>query len=307
MRAPKSSVSRGWSKSPAMISRDLVVLYALTTEARLGPKTIGALLVQFGNPESIWDAETPEIAQVARLDEDEYERLDGARNLTDALVDDLELMIEQGTVPIPITAPEYPQRLLNLPDPPSIVYVRGELPQDETRTVAVVGTHQADAEGIADAVRWGKGFAERQVTVVSGLARGIDGGAHTGALAGDGKTCAVLGAGFDNIYPPEHRGLAEEIEKSGALVSEHAPRTPLTKPRLVLRNRIIVALADAVVVVRLHEDTRGSMEAIRRAADLAMPVFLVAHDTKQASIEAVAEGAIPIPAQPDFDLVLNYL
>jgi DNA processing protein len=289
------------------VSRDLAILYALTTEARLGPKAVAGLIAHFGDPKSIWEADTPEIAQVAHLDEDDFERLDGARNLTDALVDDLELMIDQGTTPIPITAEDYPHRLLGLPDPPSIVYVRGILPADGKRTVAVVGTHQADAEGIAEAVRWGKGFAERHVTVVSGLARGIDGGAHTGSLAGGGKTCAVLGAGFDNIYPPEHRGLAEAIEKSGALITEYPPRAALTKPRLVFRNRIIVALADAVVVVRLHEDTRGSMEAIRRAGDLAMPVFLVAHDTSKASQEAIGEGAIPIPSKPDFDLVLNYL
>lgn len=289
------------------VTRDLAILYALTTEARLGPKAVAGLIAHYNKPEAIWEADTAEIAEIARVPNDDLERIEGARNLTDALVDDLEMMIDQGTVPIPITAGDYPDRLFGLPDPPTILYLRGALPNNGTRTVAVVGTHQADAEGIADAVRWGKGLAERNVTVVSGLARGIDGGAHTGVLAAGGQTCAVLGAGFDNIYPPEHRGLAEEIAKTGALVSEYAPRATLTKPRLVLRNRIIAAMADAVVVVRLHEDTRGSMEAIRRARDLAVPVFLVAHDTSRASQEAILEGAIPIPPEPDFDLVLNYL
>ena len=289
------------------VTRDLAILYALTTEARLGPKSVAALIAHFGDPESIWEGELTEIADVARVAEDDLERIDGARNLTDSLVDDLEMMIDQGTVPVPITAEEYPERLLALPDPPTILYVRGTVPAVGARTVAVVGTHQADAEGIADAVRWGKGLAERGAIVISGLARGIDGGAHTGALAGGGQTCAVLGAGFDNIYPPEHVVLAQAIEKSGALLSEYTPRAVLTKPRLVLRNRIIAALADAVVVVRLHEDTKGSMEAIRRARDLAVPVFLVAHDTSRASQQAVLEGSIPIPAEPDFDLVLNYL
>ncbi len=289
------------------ITRDLSILYALTTEARLGAKAVAGLIAHFGNPEAIWDADTAEIADIARVGNDDFERIDGARNMTDALVEDLEMMIDQGTIPIPITGKDYPERLLNLPDPPSILYVRGALPPRAAQTVAVVGTHQADAEGIADAVHWGKGLAERDVVVVSGLARGIDGGAHTGSLAADGHTCAVLGAGFDNIYPPEHAVLAEAIEKSGALISEYAPRASLTKPRLIHRNRIIVALADAVVVVRLHEDSRGSMEAVRRARDLAVPVFLVAHNTKRQSQVAVSEGAIPIPAEPDFDLVLNYL
>lgn len=297
----------GWNKMTTTVTRDLSILYALTTEARLGAKAIAGLLAHFGNPELIWDAEVSEIAEVARLGPDDLEKIDGARNMTDALVEDLELIIDQGTIPIPITAKEYPDRLFNLPDPPPILYVRGSLPSSHTRNVAVVGTHQADAEGIADAVRWGKGLAERDVVVVSGLARGIDGGAHTGAIAAGGHTCAVLGAGFDNIYPPEHAVLAEAIEKSGALISEYAPRASLTKPRLVHRNRIIVAMADAVIVVRLHEDSRGSMEAVRRARDLAVPTFLVAHDTNRPSLTAVGEGAIPIPAEPDFDLVLNYL
>lgn len=289
------------------VTRDLAILYALTTEARLGAKAIAGLIAHFGSPETVWEAETAEIAEVARVPDEEWEKIDGARNLTDALVEDLELMIDNGTIPIPITAQEYPERLLALADPPTILYVRGALPNVHVRTIAVVGTHQADAEGIADAVQWGKGLAERNVVVVSGLARGIDGGAHTGALAAGGSTCAVLGAGFDNIYPPEHAGLAEEIAKHGALVAEYSPRATLTKPRLVARNRIIVALADAVVVVRVHEDSRGSMEAIRRARDLAVPVFIVAHDTGRASQQAVAEGAIPIPPEPDYDLVLNYL
>ncbi len=289
------------------VTRDLSILYALTTEARLGARAVAGLIAHFGNPEAIWEAETEEIAEVARVAEDDLERVDGARNMTDALVEDLELMIDNGTIPIPITAREYPERLLNLSDPPSILYVRGALPPQNARTVAVVGTHQADAEGIADAVRWGKGLAERDVVVISGLARGIDGGAHTGSLAAGGQTCAVLGAGFDHLYPPEHVGLAEAIEKTGALITEYAPRATLTKPRLVHRNRIIAAMADAVVVVRLHEDSRGSMEAVRRARDLAVPVFLVAHDTNRSSQVAVSEGAIPIPVEPDFNLVLNYL
>ena len=95
--------------------------------------------------------------------------------------------------------------------------------------------------------------------------------------------------------------------ETGALISEHPPKTPLTKQRLVLRNRIIVGLSDAVVVVRVHEDTRGSMEAIRRARNIAVPTFLVTSDTSSASQRAVAEGAVPIDQKPDFDIVLNYL
>jgi DNA processing protein len=289
------------------ITRDLTILFALSTEARLGPKTVVALLTHFGDPEAIWDCGVDEVARVANLSEEGTERLVEARGLTDALAEELEIIVEAGTTPLSILDDNYPDRLRHLPDPPTIVYVRGQIPDEAQTAVAVVGTHHADAEGIAEAVAWGKGLAQRGVVVVSGLARGIDGGGHTGALAAGGQTVAVLGSGFNNIYPPEHRGLAEQIEHQGALISEHPPRAPLTKSRLVYRNRMIVALSDAVVVVRMHAPESGTMEAVRQGRDLARPVFMVAVDASAASVRAAADGAIPIGRLPDYDLVLKYL
>jgi DNA processing protein len=288
-------------------SQDLAILYGLTTMVRMGPKKVTALLLHFGEPKAIWNAPNTEIAELAKVSEDGIRRLDEAHDIFDKVVEEVEHFSAAGTSPISILDERYPKRLQRLPDPPTIIYVRGKLPNPAKTAVAVVGTHLADAERIADAVAWGKGLAERDVVVVSGLARGIDGGGHTGALAADGCTVAVIGSGFDNVYPPEHLPLAKQIVQSGGLISEQPPRAELTKAQLVLRNRIIVALSDAVVVVRLHEDTRGSMEAIRRARDLALPVFLVSTDTSIAAQSAVAKGAIPIPREPDFDLVLNYL
>jgi DNA processing protein len=289
------------------ITRDLTILFALSTEARVGPKTVAALLTRFGNPEAIWDSGVDEVARVANLSEEGTERLVEARGLTDALAEELEIIVEGGTTPLSILDDNYPGRLRNLPDPPTIVYVRGQIPDETQTAVAVVGTHHAEAEGIAEAVAWGTGLAQRGVVVVSGLARGIDGGGHVGALVAGGKTVAVLGSGFNHIYPPEHRGLAEQIERQGALISEHPPRAPLTKSRLVHRNRMIVALSDAIVVVRVHAPQSGTMEAIRQGRDLARPVYLVTADATEASMRAVANGAIPIGRLPDFDLVLKYL
>jgi len=289
------------------ITRDLTILFALSTEARVGSKTVAALLTRFGDPEAIWDSDIDEVARVANLSEEGTERLVEARGLTDALAEELEIIVEGGTTPLSILDDNYPDRLRHLPDPPTIVYVRGQIPDEAQTAVAVVGTHHAEAEAIAEAVAWGTGLAQRGVVVVSGLARGIDGGGHIGALVAGGKTVAVLGSGFNNIYPPEHRGLAEQIEHQGALISEHPPRAPLTKSRLVHRNRMIVALSDAIVVVRVHAPQSGTMEAIRQGRDLARPVYLVTADTTEASVRAVANGAIPIGRLPDLALVLKYL
>jgi DNA processing protein len=289
------------------VSLDLTILYALTHEARIGPKTMAGLLLHFHQPSIIWETTASELSAHVSLSEDTIERLETAHDDFDRITEDLQKTLDSGICLVTILDDQYPERLRRLDDPPTILYVRGSLPDPSTCTVAVVGTHRADEEGIADAVAWGKGLAERGVVVVSGLARGIDGGGHTGALAGGGDTIAVLGSGVDNVYPPEHRVLANEIMKHGALVSEYSPSAALTKARLVLRNRIIVGLSDAVVVVRVHEDTRGSMEAIRRARDIALPIFLVATDAGDAARQAVAEGALPIGRLPDFDLVLNCL
>jgi len=274
---------------------DLVVLYALTVHVRLGPKRVA------------WEGTDDEISEIAGLDDDGRERLAHARALGDAIDDEVEYIAATGTSLISINEARYPSRLRRLNDPPPLLYVRGKLPDENDTAVAVVGSHQADAEGIREAVDWGQGLVERNATVISGLARGIDGGAHTGALAKAGRTVAVLGSGFDNIYPPEHRTLAEQISTQGALISEYAPRTPLTKRRLIRRNRLIVGLSDAVVVVRVHDGSNGSMESIARARDLAVPVFLVASDTSEVSQRAVADGAIAIQREPAFALVLSHL
>jgi len=289
------------------VSFDLTVMYALSQEARIGPKTMAGLLLHFHNPAIIWETTVSELSEHVQLSDDTMERLETAHEQVERIEADLAAILDSGIQLVTILDDNYPERLRRLDDPPTILYVRGELPDPAKRMVAVIGTHQADEEGIADAVAWGKGLAQRGVIVVSGLARGIDGGGHTGALAGGGDTIAVLGSGVDNIYPPEHRVLANEISRHGALLSEYSPSSALTKARLVLRNRIIVGLSDAVVVVRVHEDTRGSMEAVRRARDIALPIFLVATDAGNAVRNAVAEGALPIGRLPDFDLVLNYL
>ena len=289
------------------ITSDLAILYALTAHTRLWPKPVGALLTHFGSPEAVVEADVADVATIAGMDERACERWELARASLEFVTEELEFIVAHGTDVIGMHESRYPARLSRLTDPPPLLYVHGELPDDNLTAVAVVGSHHADNDGIADAVAWGKGFAARDVIVISGLALGVDGGAHTGALVGEGRTVAVLGSGFENIYPSEHRGLAEQIAIQGALITEYPPSTPLSKMRLIRRNRLIVALADAVVVVRLHDDSRGSMEAIARAADIATPVFLVASDTSTASQKAVSNGAVPIAGDPDFDLVLNYL
>jgi DNA processing protein len=169
---------------------------------------------------------------------------------------------------------EYPALLREIPDAPECLYVRGALARGDALAVAVVGSRRATPYGLGLAENLGAELASRGITVVSGLARGIDGAAHRGALRGGGRTIAVLGSGVDVVYPPEHRRLAAEIVASGALVSPFAPGTPPMPYHFPLRNRLIAGMALGVVVVEAAERS-GALITARLSAELGREVMAV--------------------------------
>lgn len=169
---------------------------------------------------------------------------------------------------------EYPGRLLDLPDPPATLFVRGSNLQEPVPAVAMVGARGCSAYGREMATRIGRGLSDAGVTVVSGAARGIDEASHRGALSGGGRTVAVLGSGIDVPYPPRNRGLLEEIVGRGAVVSEYPPGVRPDPWRFPARNRIVAALADVVVIVEGAQGS-GSMITAEFALDLGRDVYAV--------------------------------
>jgi DNA processing protein len=169
---------------------------------------------------------------------------------------------------------EYPAQLRELPSMPSLFYVRGMLVRDDALAVAVVGSRLATEYGKGMAEEIAAGLAARGVTIVSGLARGIDTAAHRGALRAGGRTIAVLGSGIDVIYPPENRALAARIEASGAVMSQFEPGVPPFPQHFPLRNQVIAGLALAVVVVEAAERS-GALITARLAADFGREVMAV--------------------------------
>ncbi len=180
----------------------------------------------------------------------------------------------QGLAPIPCSAPEYPAPLNAIADPPFVLWTRGDATALHGPAVAIVGSRAGSPYALAVAERLAGDLASRGLTIVSGLARGVDSAAHHGALASGGRTVAVLGSGVDVIYPPEHRALAGEIAASGAVVSELAPGTPPLKPFFPLRNRIISGLSRAVVVIEAGERS-GSLITARTALEQGREVLAV--------------------------------
>lgn len=167
----------------------------------------------------------------------------------------------------------YPSLLAAIPSPPAL-WVRGALAGDDALAVAIVGARRATAYGLEVAERLAADLAARGVTIVSGLARGIDTAAHRGALAAGGRTLAVLGGGLDVVYPPENRGLARVIEGQGAVLSQFAPGTRALPGHFPARNRTIAGLALGVVVVEAAERS-GALITASLAGDLGREVFAV--------------------------------
>lgn len=157
-----------------------------------------------------------------------------------------------GIHPLPWNDPRFPVPLLAIPDPPPVLWYRGTLDALDAPAVAIVGSRAASAVALETATRFGADLAAMGITVVSGLARGVDSAAHRGALQ-TGRTIAVLGSGIDCVYPHEHEALAGEIAADGLVVSEYPPGTPPLGFHFPQRNRLISGLSRAVVVIEASE------------------------------------------------------
>jgi DNA processing protein len=187
---------------------------------------------------------------------------------------EVEKAVTAGCELVAFDSKDYPPLLKQIPDAPLLLYVRGDAKVLSQYAVAIVGTRRPSAYGSSVAHRLAHDLALRQLVVVSGLARGIDSAAHHGALEGQGKTVAVLGSGIDVIYPRENKRLAEEIAKSGAVISEFPPGTGPTPENFPIRNRIISGLSLGVVVVEAAEYS-GSLITARLALEQNREVFAV--------------------------------
>ncbi|WP_052190696.1 DNA-processing protein DprA [Chitinibacter sp. ZOR0017] len=168
----------------------------------------------------------------------------------------------------------YPKRLLDLPDPPPLLYAQGDLGLLTRPAVSVVGSRNATAQGIANAEQFAAFLAQQSVCVISGMASGIDAAAHRGGLSGAGSSIAVVGTGLDRVYPAANRALAHQLAAQGLLLSELALGSPPKAEHFPRRNRLIAALGAGCLVVEAALES-GSLITARQAADLGREVFAI--------------------------------
>ena len=272
----------------------------------IGAVRLQALRDHFGDLAVAWQAPLDAL-QAAGLSLKLAERVAQVRADVD-LDRFLARITEQGITVLTWEDEVYPARLKQIDQPPPVLYVRGTLTGEDDWAVAVIGTRRISAYGrqVTEDVA---GFLARNgVTVVSGLARGVDAVAHQAALKNGGRTLAVLGCGVDRVYPPEHAQLAEKMLASGALLSDYAPGTPPDASNFPPRNRIISGLTMAVVVVEAGE-TSGALITAQFAADQGREVFAVPGNIlapqSKGTNRLIAEGARPLLSAQDLLDVLN--
>lgn len=246
---------------------------------QLGTDGARKLLAAFGLPRQVFAQERPELERVVGSARAEALRRapDGFEQLLDTTLAWLEQDRARRQV-VTLGDPDYPAALLGMEDPPLMLYRVGMLATAPQRALAMVGSRNPTAQGLQNARRFAKAFGEAGVTVVSGMALGIDGAAHEGAMDGARPdavaTIAVVGTGLDRVYPKQHLQLARRIAERGMIVSEYPLGTPPLQQNFPRRNRLIAGLSQGTLVVEAALQS-GSLITARLAAEQGKEVFAI--------------------------------
>jgi DNA processing protein len=239
----------------------------------VGPVLRKALLDQFGSAARVLDAAPSELRLVPGVGQKLSLAIARAREQIDA-ESELELCRQHGIGLLSDADDAYPRVLREIYDPPGVLFVQGRLLPQDALSVAIVGSRHATQYGIAVAEKLAGSLTRAGLTIISGLARGIDAAAHRGAISAGGRTLAVLGSGLLNIYPPEHRSLASEVAAHGALLAEVPPRSQPLRGVFPQRNRIISGLSLGVIIVEAALGS-GALITARHAMEQNREVFAV--------------------------------
>lgn len=274
---------------------------ALMSVQGIGGVTVRKLLERFGSVEAVFDAPAEELEGIPRVTSAVIERLQAVD--FEVIENELASMDDAGLSIVAWDDDDYPANLRPVNDAPPLLFVYGRLLESDSRAAAIVGTREPSPRAAALAERLALALAERGVTIVSGLALGIDGAAHRGALqAEDGRTLAVLGSGLRSIFPREHIELAESVAEHGAVLSELRPNTPASGPSLMARDRIVSGLSRVVIVIEARASS-GTMDTARRAQAQGRPIFALPGSAGTDLL--LQQGAVRLDAEtPDVEAII---
>jgi DNA processing protein len=257
---------------PEKPADDLLDTLRLVLVSGVGPRIRKALLERFGSARAALAASRHDLAEVQGVGPKLSAKIRDADQLD--VQREIDLCREHGIAILTESHPDYPRTLREIHDPPGALFVRGGLLPQDALALAIVGTRHATVYGLRQAERLANSLGRAGLTIVSGLARGIDAAAHRGALASGARTLAVLASGVLSVYPPEHDTLAAEVAAQGAVISESPPLMEPLAGAFPQRNRLISGLSLGVIVVEAG-DRSGALITARHAMEQGREVFAV--------------------------------
>lgn len=267
----------------------------------IGNATIEKLLWHFGSFEVLWNAPVNEIMNVPNVRKKVLEKLIDLRNI-DYLKKCKERISSKKVVCMDRSDDIYPESLKNIPDPPQLLYKKGKIIKGDRNAIAIIGSRKCTSYGKNIAYKFAKELASYGVTIVSGMAYGIDSAAHRGALDGGGRTIAVLGCGVDICYPKSNANLMRDIIENGAVLSEYFLGTNPTPGNFPRRNRIISGLSKGVLVVEAGLKS-GTLITVDCALEQGKEVFSIPGNincsVSQGTNKLIKEGAKPVTCVED--------
>jgi DNA processing protein len=283
------------------MAEEIFYWLALSLIPGLGSILIKRLLDRFKTPEAVFHAPMKELLKIEGLGEKVAWKIQKGP-LEKMVEKELYLLREEGGTILTIKDDAYPKRLRDIYDPPPLVYVRGELKKEDELAVSIVGSRKTSPYGRWITEKVGQELARHGVTIVSGMARGIDSVAHMGAISVGGRTIAVLGCGIDVIYPSENRNLFYQIIDHGAILSEFPMGSPPEGGHFPRRNRIISGLSIGVVIVQASAES-GSLITAGYALEQGREVFAVPGNVgaegSRGTNQLIKEGAKLVESSED--------
>ncbi len=280
-------------------------ILSLKLTGQVGPRTFAMLMEVYRTVDSILFSEAAELIELDGIGPSRSQAISLAHEKLDEAEAHIESLKDSDTNVVTSLDDDYPHILHELNDPPMLLFYKGALPSESEKRVAIIGSQEVSAEGIGDAVELSRNLAENDLSIISGLARGIDTAGHIGAMKCDGKTYAVLPSGFNQIHPAENRPLVDEIIKTGGLLSEFLPDTPTNAGRLMSRNRITIGLADAVIIGEVAESSVGTLDAAKCCHQLGKLLFVIASHKSAHFEKLLGYGAIPLMHIDEYQMILK--
>ncbi|MEW6411054.1 MAG: DNA-processing protein DprA [Candidatus Zixiibacteriota bacterium] len=292
---------------------EIIRILALSHFSSVQPRLLEVLIRHYGSLERIMATDAGSLMAVAGMTAEIANRVAEAPSKMTQARQYYELLRSKNVNFVSRFDSDYPKLLFELNDPPTLLYYRGTLPNENSKIVALAGGDRATSEGIELTVEAAKKFAEAGVQVISSLDRGIDSATHLGAKVGAGRSFSVLDSGVDEIYPDESRPLAIDIVKDGGLISEYPPDQKYHTENFKSSNRIIAGLSQAVVMTEFYDHSMRALDLLSCCSQIGKLVFILIDPrhgalTDKNSLEtAYSSGAIPMVGLHQIDEIVKSL